>query len=85
MSDRKPTQNEIVLAMLREAGEVGITPLDALRHAHSLRLGARIYDLRKDGHDIRAEIVEVPGGAHVARYTIHEAKPMEQAKMWGDL
>jgi hypothetical protein len=36
----------------------GITPLDALKEFKCLRLGARIYDLRKDGYDIETKMIE---------------------------
>jgi hypothetical protein len=32
------------------------------------RLGARIYDLRKDGMDIAERRVKTPGGAMVSEY-----------------
>lgn len=34
-----------------------ITPMEALQDYGIYRLGARIYDLRKDGHAIRIETV----------------------------
>lgn len=45
------SQREQILKHLNEKGS--ITPLDALRYYGCLRLSARIYELRKDGHDIR--------------------------------
>ena len=46
------TQKEIILDMLKNGW---ITPLDALREAGCFRLGARIYDLEKDGHAIERD------------------------------
>ena len=43
---RKGTQNAKVLAMLREAGNAGITQVDASREFVSTRLAARIHELR---------------------------------------
>ena len=43
------TQNEMILEMLREGW---VSPLDALSEAGCLRLGARVFDLRQDGHQI---------------------------------
>ena len=48
-----------------------ITPLEALRLFGSFRLGARIYDLRKQGYNIRMELVAVGGeGKRVGRYRL---------------
>lgn len=44
-------QTERVLQYLRDYGS--ITQLDALREFGCMRLGARIYDLKRQGHDIR--------------------------------
>lgn len=49
------TQCEKVLRHLREFGT--ITPMDAIREYGCLRLGARICDLRQDGHQIKSKIV----------------------------
>jgi hypothetical protein len=70
------TQCETILRLLRERGERGLTPLDALELAGSFRLGARIWDLRQQGHDIRSETVTTAGGSRVARYVLVE--PAEQ-------
>lgn len=50
------SQNARILAHLRIAP---ITPLEALKYAGCLRLGARIWDLRDAGHQIDTEIVQV--------------------------
>lgn len=44
------SQNRAVLALLRERGRDGVTPLEALDRIGTLRLGARVWDLRKEGH-----------------------------------
>ena len=42
------------MSILRYMQEVGsITPLDAMREFACMRCGARIYDLKRLGHDIR--------------------------------
>lgn len=50
-----------------------ITPLEALDAFGCFRLGARVYDLRKAGHLIERELIEVATAhgaiARVARYT----------------
>lgn len=66
------TDNDRVLALLRERPE-GVTPLDALREVGTMRLAARVYDLRHAGHDIADETVRVEtrdGTARVKRYRL---------------
>lgn len=65
----KRNQKEQILEHIEKYGS--ITPLEAQRLYGCMRLGARIWDLRKDGYEIVREIVEVEtrsGKAHVARY-----------------
>ena len=50
------TQSEKVLRHLRDYGS--ITPMEALNDYGIMRLGARIYDLKREGHVITREIVE---------------------------
>lgn len=47
------TQNERILAHLREFGS--ITPLEAMKEYGIMRLASRIYDLKKAGHNIKRE------------------------------
>lgn len=42
-----PSQARILLGLLRVAGEDGIDPMQALRHADCFRLAARIPEVRK--------------------------------------
>ena len=70
------SQNARILAHMKVAP---ITSLEALKYAGCLRLGARIYNLRDAGHDIRTEMVTVQNSRgerkRVARYRlIREAK-----------
>ena len=46
-----------------------ITPIDALEKFGCFRLGARIYDLKEDGHNIHTTMVE-RGPKRFARYTL---------------
>lgn len=62
-------QTRIILRMLRERPE-GITAIDALREAHSLRLAARISDLRDEGHQITTEMYRLADGKRIARYRL---------------
>ena len=63
-----------VLAYLREHGS--ITPLEALDGFGCMRLGARVWDLRHDGHNIVTEIIQGVDRhgepARFARYTLKE-------------
>lgn len=52
------TQSALILAHL-QSGKT-LTPLGALREFSCLRLGARIWDLRKEGHPITKRMVEHP-------------------------
>lgn len=72
-TEKPPTQQELVLAMLRRAGPRGITPLQALEQARCMRLAAVVHRLKADGHDISNEGATVgPEAKHVARYVLHE-------------
>ena len=66
------TQNALILRHLIDHGS--ITALDALREYGCMRLGARIWDLKREGHDIRTtfETARNRYGEKVsyARYTI---------------
>lgn len=62
------TQEAAILHWLR--GGNRITPLEALQRFGTLRLGARIYDLRREGHKIATDRVKTPSGAVVASYRI---------------
>lgn len=66
------TQAAKVLRHMRDYGS--ITPQDALSDYGIMRLGARIYDLRRLGHIIDAEIVQGENRygekTHWAKYTL---------------
>ena len=51
-----------------------ITPLEALELCGSLRLGARIFDLKADGHPIEKELIEVSPGVRVAQYSLNQSE-----------
>ena len=72
------TQTEIILRLLQERPE-GITAIDALNEAGCFRLAARISDLRAMGYRIESDMVTLPNGKRVARYSLTEptlwAKP----------
>lgn len=49
-------QNDLVLRHLKDFGE--ITPITALADYGIMRLGARIWELKQKGYDIKSELVE---------------------------
>jgi hypothetical protein len=50
------TQQQAILDHLSNVGP--LTHLDAFHLCDSWRLGARIYDLRKEGHDIHTTMID---------------------------
>jgi len=62
------SQKTAILAHLKTGRS--ITPLEALRLFGCLRLGARIHELKGEGHAIHSERVEVGPGKRVASYTL---------------
>lgn len=65
----RATQVERVLALLRQAGKRGITPLDAQREVGTMRLAAQVFQLRKLGNVIDTITEKHAGGTH-ARYVL---------------
>lgn len=53
-----------------------ISPLEALRKFGSLRLGARIWDLKQEGHDIVRQW-ETDGEKRYARYSLARSRRVE--------
>lgn len=51
-----------------------ITQLDAVKRFGCLRLGARIYDLRRDGHPISTTMARVSKNKKVAVYTYESTR-----------
>ena len=64
----KRTQADRVLDWM--ATGKGITPLQALKRFGCLRLGARVYDLKRAGHRIETRRVN-RNGATVAEYRLN--------------
>lgn len=68
------SQKELILSHLLEGKS--ITPLEALDLFKCFRLGARIWDLKKEGHDIKSELVYDPHtDKHYEKYWIVEEPP----------
>jgi hypothetical protein len=66
-------QTEQILTYLKSGK--AITPLEALTLWGCFRLGARIWDLKHQGYDIRTEIIE-DNGKHYAKYQmVNESYP----------
>ena len=64
----KLSQNKLLLIYLKEYGS--ITALEALKELGSLRLAARIKNLRDDGHNIVTENFRTSTGKMVAKYKL---------------
>ena len=62
------SQTKKILAYMQAGNR--ITPIDALNLFGSFRLGARIADLRADGHEIKSEFVKTATGKRVKAYWI---------------
>ena len=62
------SQAKKILAYMQAGNR--ITPIDALNLYGCFRLGARIADLRADGHEIKSEFVTTPTGKRVKAYWI---------------
>lgn len=64
-------QTRDVLALLRDRGLQGVTPQDALEHVHTMRLAARISELREAGYTITSDKSKGYG-----RYVLVEAEQL---------
>jgi hypothetical protein len=62
----KQTQEARILAELN-AG-YPLTPLQVWKRYGCLRLGARVYDLKRKGYAINKRMVKTRSGAYVAEY-----------------
>lgn len=69
------SQNELVLAALKARKQDGITALEALQAVGTMRLSARVYDLRRQGYKITSHPYRtVPGErTRVALYVLEDA------------
>lgn len=69
-----------VLRLLRSRGSEGVTPAEARSALHIDRLGARIYELKRDGYEIRRELVTVERSRFARYYLVEPVKP-EQLRL----
>lgn len=65
----KPTQKEIVLKMLEEAGDRGIHSFQFMQ-IQLPRVAARVCELRAEGHEITSEHELLHGSATGVRYKL---------------
>lgn len=66
--DSSASQERMILEALKN-GE-SLTPLEALKRFGCLRLGARIWDLKRKGHKVKKNIIKTASGKRVAQYFI---------------
>lgn len=69
------SQKDIILRHLREIGP--ITPMEALRLYGCFRLGARIWELKHEGHPIEPKLIDIEG-KNVAQYHLVKSDPNGQ-------
>jgi hypothetical protein len=80
-------QTEAVLNLLRSAGKDGVTPMQAMHEVGTMRLAARVAELREEGYIITTMDQRTANGKHVARYVLRWRYPLtelEQRYMHGD-
>ncbi len=70
------SQEKWILEQLQQGKPV--TPIDALDGCGCFRLGARIFDLKQQGHNIFTEKYKTPSGKIVARYHLCD-QPVTQS------
>ena len=68
------SQRNIILSMLKSGRTV--TPMDALNEASSLRLSARIFELKEDKWPIECERRDIGDGRVVGHYTLVNNKDL---------
>ena len=62
------SQNTKILAYLKKGNK--ITSFGGLQLFGTLRLGARIFELRNKCHAIKTEIIETKSGKKIAEYSL---------------
>lgn len=71
MQEHKASQGDRILEYLKQGNS--LTPLEALNRFGCLRLGARIYELKKANYPIEMKLLETPSGKHVAEYRLKKS------------
>ena len=80
-------QTAAVLNLLESQGQAGVTPLQAMQDIGTMRLAARIAELRADGYVITTYDHKTATGKRVAKYVLRHPKPLPEAELrfaWGD-
>lgn len=73
-------QRQAILDYLKQGNS--LTPLEALNKFGSFRLGAVIFELKKEGHNITTKIIN-NGKKHFASYKIEpRIDPLGQMKLF---
>ena len=78
---------EAVLNLLRSAGPTGVSPLQAMHDVGTMRLAARVAELREEGYVITTYDFRTGSGKRVARYVLRHPQPLTETEMrfaWGD-
>jgi len=57
MKNKKPIQADRIVEYMKEHG--GITSLDAARDLGCMRLGARIFEIKERGIEVKSEFINV--------------------------
>ena len=57
MKNKRPIQADRIIAYMKEHG--GITSLDATRDLGCMRLGARIFEIKERGIEVKSEFINV--------------------------
>ena len=71
------SQSERILHALQSGDR--LTPMQAIQRFGCMRLAARIWDLKRDGHDIQERLVAVDtrdGTTEVAEYSMAPAREL---------
>ena len=72
MSKNSDAQKKQILDALQQGAK--LTQLDALEQFSCMRLGARIYELKQDGHKIQSKKIITKTGKRVAQYWMQKPK-----------
>lgn len=73
------SQRDEILNFLISQGSAGVTPLQAQREVGTMRLAARIEELRRQGYVITTYEFTTAGGKRVARYVLRHPEPVQMA------
>jgi len=64
------SQNNQIAQHLKEGKT--LTALEALKNFGTLRLAARIHDLKEQGHNVETRIVSTLSGKRIAQYSLKQ-------------